>query len=84
MIIKLKENINLEDLEKIGFEKRYDTKTGEVIKYIFRGDEDIVIYLSNSYFEYNGLYEMIDLEEYSEALYLLTKNNYVEMIKEDI
>ena len=84
MIIKLKENINLEDLEKIGFEKRYDTKTGEVIKYIFRGYEDIVIYLSNSYFEYNGLYEMIDLEEYSEALYLLTKNNYVEMIKENI
>jgi len=79
-MLKLKDKVDLKELEKIGFSKRYDTYTGELTyfeyKYYF------IIYLKNKKLEvdYDLFQDNDDVQEYNDILYELIKNNLLEKV----
>ena len=68
-MLKIKDNVDLKELEKFGFEPRYSEITGKIVRYINGDERNIIRYIDNNhnYFPYwevilnnnNLLYDLI-------------------------
>lgn len=49
MALHIKDNVDLKELEKFGFEPRYNEITGKIVRYIKIDNRNVVKYVNNDY-----------------------------------
>lgn len=49
MLLKIRDDVDLKELEKFGFEPRYNEITGKIVRYIKIDDRNVVKYVNNDY-----------------------------------
>ena len=49
MALHIKDNVDLKELEKFGFEPRYNEITGKIVRYIKIDNRNVVQYVNNDY-----------------------------------
>lgn len=76
-ILKIKEELDFKKLEKLGFEKRYSTYTGELC-YYEQPEEDIEVYL----YDGKATEMIINKEELKESTVILLIKMYKEKLIE--
>ena len=78
-MIKIKDNVDLKELEKFGFEPRYNKITGKIVRYIKIDDRNVVKYVNNDY-NHTPYWEVI--LQSNDLLYDLIQAGLVEKVKE--
>ena len=48
-MLKIKNNVDLKELEKFGFSPRYSEETGKIVKYIKEDKRNIIYYIDNDH-----------------------------------
>ena len=48
-MLKIKDSVDLKELEKFGFEPRYNEITGKIVRYIKIDNRNVVQYVNNDY-----------------------------------
>ena len=76
-MLKIKNDVDLKELEKFGFKPRYDEITGKIVRYV-RNDERNVIRYVDTHPSYNPYWE-IDIDN-NTLLYDLIKADLVEKV----
>ena len=85
-MLKIREGVDLKELEKFGFRAKYDEDSGKIKSYAYKHERiDVKKRLIPFYRDYNE-YSEIDREYYSsemvEVLYDLIQANLVEKVSE--
>ena len=80
-MLKIKDNIDLKELEKYGFKPRYNVDTGEIVEYYINFENciqsiNIYTYSRSIYADYVKAYKVYDV------LYDLIKADLVEKVEE--
>lgn len=57
-MLKIKDDVDLKELEKFGFEPRYSEITGKIVRYINEDERNIIRYIDNDH-NYLPYYEVI-------------------------
>ena len=81
MMLKIKDNVDLNDLKKCNVLPRYDTYTGEIAYYSY--NDAVTINVETRIIEAVWSCGGMDEEEYGSCIYKLTKEDYIEEIKEN-
>lgn len=76
-MLKIKDNVDLKELEKYGFEPRYSEITGKIVRYVKEDKRNIVRYIDNDH-NHNHYWEV--LLQNSELLYDLIKADLIEKV----
>ena len=79
-MLKIKDNVDLKELEKFGFEPRYSEMTGKIIRYVRGDNRNIIRYIDNDH-NYNPYWEV--LVQDSAILYDLIQAGLVEKVEEE-
>lgn len=85
-MLKIKDNVDLKELEKFGFKPKYNEDTGKLYKYVYKSS--MAVYIENKYmrpFRKANEYGEIDLEYFQanfveNVLYDLIQAGLVEKI----
>lgn len=85
-MLKIKDDVDLRELEKFEFKAKYNEDTGKLHRYIYKNS--MVIYIDNKYirpFRQTNEYNELDLEYFKadfveEVLYDLIQANLVEKV----
>ena len=76
-MLKIRDDIDLKELEKYEFEPRYSETTGKIVRYVKEDKRNIVRYIDNDY-NHNPYWEVL-LQD-SELLYDLIKADLIEKV----
>lgn len=80
MLLKIKEEINLEELGKYGFKQKYDVDTGEKQKLVAKLSDDLFVIIENKdrIINIHILNCKKDYMELINFIYKLTKADFIE------
>ena len=80
MLLKIKEEINLEELEKYGFKQKYDVDTGEKQKLVAKLSDNLFVITENKnrIINIHILNYKDDYMELINLIYKLTKADFIE------
>lgn len=57
-MLKIKDNVDLKELEKFGFKAKYDEDTGKIVKYVKEDNRNMIYYVDTDYNAINPYWEI--------------------------